>query len=81
MIKVPDQENVDNSNSILVSHGCNFPEGVTEWVLEESGNVFESSPFLCHVSWLLGSMNELSEITIGLFGEGSIQITQVITKK
>ena len=36
LIKMPDQEDVDNSNSILVSERGNFPEGVAEWVLEES---------------------------------------------
>jgi|TARA_B110001450_G_scaffold230609_1_gene231981 hypothetical protein len=69
---VPDQENVDNSDSVLVSEGSDFPEGITEWVLEESGDVLECSPFLSHVSWLLGSSDELSEITIGLLSEGSI---------
>ena len=72
MIKMPDEENVDNSNSVLVSQSSNFPEGITEWVLEESGDVLECSPFLSHVSWLLGFSDELSEITIGLLGEGSI---------
>jgi len=69
---MPDEENVDNSNSVLVSQSSNFPEGITEWVLEESGDVLECSPFLSHVSWLLGLSDELSEITIGLLGEGSI---------
>ena len=69
---MPDQENVDNSDSVLVSEGGDFPEGITEWVLEESGDVLECSPFLSHVSWLLGSSDELSEITIGLLSEGSI---------
>ena len=69
---MPDQENVDNSDSVLVSEGSDFPEGITEWVLEESGDVLECSPFLSHVSWLLGSSDELSEITIGLLSEGSI---------
>ena len=72
MIKMPDEENVDNSNSVLVSQSSNFPEGITEWVLEESGDVLECSPFLSHISWLLGPSDELSEITIGLLGEGSI---------
>ena len=74
LVQVPDQEDVDNSNSVLVSKSGNFPEGVTEWVLEESGEVFECSPFLCHVSWLLGLSNELSVITIGLLGQSSIRI-------
>ena len=71
LVQMPDQEDVDNSNSVLICKSSNFPEGVTEWVLEESSKVFESSPFLCHVSWLLGLGNELSVITIGLLGQSS----------
>ena len=71
LVQVPDQEDVDNSNSVLVSQSSNFPEGVTEWVLEESGKVFECSPFLGHVSWLLGLSNELGVITISLLGQSS----------
>jgi hypothetical protein len=71
LVQMPDQENVDNSNSVLVCKGGNFPEGVTEWVLEESSEVLESSPFLGHVSWLLGLGDELSVITIGLLGQSS----------
>ena len=71
LVQMPDQEDVDNSNSVLVSKSSNFPEGVTEWVLEESSEILESSPFLGHVSWLLGLGNELSVITIGLFGQSS----------
>lgn len=69
---MPDKENVNNSDSILISEGSNLPESISKWVLKESGDVFECSPFLCHVSWFLGLSNELSEITIGLLGEGSI---------
>ena len=71
MIKMPDQENVDNSDSALVGKGCNFPEGIAEWVLEESGDVLECSPFLSHISWLLGPSDELGEITVSLLSEGS----------
>ena len=55
LVQMPDQENVDNSNSVLVSESSNFPEGVTEWILEESSNIFKGSPFLCHISWLCSS--------------------------
>ena len=36
LVEMEDQENVDNSDSALVGEGGNFPEGVAEWVLEES---------------------------------------------
>ena len=71
LVQMPNQEDVDNSNSVLVCKGSNFPEGVTEWILEEPSEVLEGSPFLGHVSWLLGLGNELSVITIGLLGQGS----------
>lgn len=74
LVQVPDKEDVDNSDSVLVSKGGNFPEGVTEWILEESGEVFECSPFLCHVSWLLSLSYELSVITISLLGQSSEQL-------
>ena len=72
LIEMEDEENPDDSNSILVCKGGKLPEGVSEWVLEESSNVFEGSPLLSHVSWLTGFGNELHEVTIGLLGEGSI---------
>ena len=71
LVQVPDQEDVDNSNSVLIRKGGNFPEGVTEWIFEESSEVLEGSPFLGHVSWLLGLCDELSVITIGLLGQSS----------
>ena len=77
LIQVKDQEDVDNSNSVLVSKGGNFPEGVTEWVLKESGEVLESSPFLSHVSWLLSLSNELGVITISLLGQSSKQFLRI----
>ena len=80
LVQVPDQEDVDNSNSVLIGQSSNFPEGVTEWVLEESGKVFECSPFLGHVSWLLGLSNELGVITISLLGQSS-ELILVLTRQ
>ena len=71
LVQMPDQEDVDDSNSVLVCKSGNFPEGVTEWILEKSSDVLEGSPFLGHVSWLLGLGNEFSVITIGLLGQSS----------
>ena len=76
LVQVPDQEDVDNSNSVLVCQGCNFPEGVTEWVFEESSDVLECSPFLGHISWLLGLSNEFGIITVGLLSQSSAKIEQ-----
>ena len=69
---MPEQEHVGNSNSVLTGKGCELPESIAEWILEESGNIFECSPLLGLISWLLGLSNKLSEITIGFLGEGSI---------
>lgn len=71
LIQMPDQQDVDNSDSVLVCKCSNLPESVTEWILEESSDVLESSPFLSHISWLLSLEYELSEITIGLLGQSS----------
>ena len=71
MIKMPDQENVDNSDSALVGKGCKFPEGIAEWVLEEPGNVLERTPSLSHISWLLSLIDKLHEVAVSLLGECS----------
>ena len=49
-----------------------LPENVGKWVLVESCDVFEDSPFLGIVSWLGGLLNELSDFTIGFFSQGSV---------
>ena len=40
------------SKSVLLSHWLKFPVNVSNWVFSQSGEVFERSPFLGHVSWL-----------------------------
>lgn len=72
MIEVPDEKHPDESDSVLLMKRLNFPVSVAEWILEESGDVLESSPFLGHISGLSGGLNELSEITISLLGKSSI---------
>lgn len=72
LIEVPDEENVYNSDSILITESCDFPEGISKWIFEESCDILEGSPFLGHVSWLSSFGDELCEITIGLFDKSSI---------
>ena len=71
LVEVEDQQDPENSDSILIGQVGDLPEGVAEWVLEESGNVFEGSPFLGHISSLLGLSNHFAEITVCFFGECS----------
>ena len=73
LVEVEDEEDPDDSNPVLVLQDGNLPEGVAEWILEESSDVLECSPSLGHISWLLCSHYELSKVTIGLLSEGSIQ--------
>ena len=73
---MPDKENVNNSDSILVSEGSNLPESISKWVLKESGDVFECSPFLGHISRFFSSHNEFSKITVGVLSEGSEKYKQ-----
>lgn len=68
---MPCQKNPGKSESVLSMKWVEFPENITEWILEESGNVLETSPFLGHVSWLSCSSDEFSEITISLLCKSS----------
>jgi hypothetical protein len=67
-----DEEDPDESDSVGFVKRVHFPIDVGEWVLEESGDVLEGSPLLGHVSGLSSGSHELSEVTIGLFGQSSI---------
>jgi hypothetical protein len=69
-----DEENPDETDAVLLVEGLNFPVEVTEGVLEESSNILECSPLLCHIAGLSCGSDELSEVTIGLLGKSSIFI-------
>ena len=68
---MPDEEDVYDSNSVLVVKTSHLPESVSKWILKESGDVFECSPFLCHISGFSSFSDELCEITISLLGKRS----------
>ena len=72
LVQVEDQGGIEEPESILGSDLSGLPEEVGEWVLDHSGEVLVDSPFLGHISGLLGLGNELAEVTIGLLGECSI---------
>ena len=67
------QQSPHESDSVLVRDGGHLPESISPGVFKESRNILVHSPFLGHVSWLLGPHNEFSEIAISLLGKGSIQ--------
>lgn len=66
-----EEETVDESESVLSEEGLQFPVHVTMGVLEEPGDVLESSVPLSIVTGLLSVQNEFGEVTVGLLGQSS----------
>jgi len=71
---MPDKEDIYDSDSVLSVETSHLPESVSEWILKESCDVLEGSPFLCHISWLGSFSDKLSEIAVSLFGKSSIKL-------
>ena len=71
LVEVEDQQCVCNAEAVLSREARQLPVGVTEWVLEEPGDVFVGSPSLGPVSRLVGLLNHLGEVAISLLGKGS----------
>ena len=69
---MPDKEDINDSDSVLSVETSHLPESVSEWILKESCDILECSPFLCHISWLGSFSDKLSEIAVSLFGKSSI---------
>ncbi len=67
-----DEQHPEETDAVLLVKRLHFPVKVTEWILEESSEVLEGSPFLCHIARLSCSKNKLLEITISLLGKSSI---------
>lgn len=68
---MPHEEQPDEADAVLLVERLNFPIKITEWVLEETSNIFECSPLLCHITRLSCGIHELSEITVSLLGKRS----------
>ena len=68
-----DQQNPEETDAVLLMERLYFPVEVAEGVFEESSNILEGSPLLCHVTRLSCGHNKLSEITVGLLSECSIK--------
>ena len=71
MVKVEGKKSVDESEAILSVEWLNLPVSVSNWVLEETSNVFERSPFLGIVSWFHSSVDPFSKVTISRFHKRS----------
>jgi len=69
---VEDQQHPEETDAILLVKRLYFPVKVAKWILEESSEVLEGSPFLCHIARLSCSKNKLLEITISLLGKSSM---------
>ena len=67
-----DQQHPEETDAVLLVKGLYFPIEVSEWILEESSDVLECSPFLCHITRLSSCDNKLSEIAISLLCKSSI---------
>jgi hypothetical protein len=76
-----DQKDIDESQSVLCMKGLELPENVCEGILEEPGNIFECSPFLCHVSGLSCGLNEFTKVSIGFLGKGPIKNIKINSAK
>ena len=67
-----DKENPGESNTVLGVKRNHLPVSISSGVFKESGDVLEGSPSLSIVSRLLGGVDKLAEVTIGLLGQGSV---------
>ena len=73
LVQVEDQQHPEETDAVLLMKRLNFPVEVSKRIFEESSDVLESSPFLCHIARLSCGDNKLSEITISLLSECSIK--------
>ena len=69
--EVEDHQGPHEAHAVLLVEPICFPVEVAHWVLEEASDVFEGSPSLCVVSWLLGVVHEFAEVTVGVLGQSS----------
>lgn len=68
-----DQQHPEETDTVLLVKRLHFPVEISKRILEESSDVLECSPFLCHIARLSCSDNKLSEITVSLLSKSSIQ--------
>jgi len=68
---VEDEEEPEETDSVLSMEGMHLPVNIAEGVLEEPSDVLECSPLLGHITGLSSGQHKLVEITIGLLCKGS----------
>jgi len=73
LVEVENEQNPEETDAVLLMEGLYFPVEVSKRIFEESSDVLEGSPLLCHVTRLSCGHNKLSEITISLLSECSIK--------
>ena len=64
LVEMEDQNCIHEAETVLIVEWLNLPVSVSDWILEEASDVFEGSPFLRIVSWLLHGVNELAKVAI-----------------
>jgi hypothetical protein len=69
---VENEQNPEEADAVLLMEGLYLPVEIAKRIFEESSNILECSPLLCHVTGLSCGNNKLSEITISLLSECSI---------
>ena len=72
LVEVEDEEEPEETDSVLSVEGVHLPVNIAEGVLEEPSDVLECSPLLGHITGLSCGDHKLVEITISLLCEGSI---------
>ena len=73
LVQMEDEEHIDDSDSVLARKGRDSPVSITEGVLEEARDVFESTPSLGLISRLSSAVDKLAKVTIGLLAKSSAQ--------
>ena len=72
--QVESNQEVHDSESVLSVEWFHLPVNVSGWVFVETGDVLVGSPSLSIVSWLVHVINELGEVSVGLFGQSTKDI-------
>lgn len=72
LVQVEDQEQPDETNTILLVEWLNLPVKISEGVLEEASNILECSPLLGHIARLSSGSDKLCKVAISLLGKSSI---------
>ena len=67
-----DQQHPEEADAVLLMKRLYLPVEIAKWIFEESSNILECSPLLCHITGLSCGNDKLCEITISLLSKGSM---------